>query len=190
MMLSLIIPGPRLVMGEHFDTYLEPLVGDLKMLWEVGINVQDAKRFRGEPTFMLRVILLWTMHDLPTYKTVACCMTKGYRGCPCCGSRTISRISIACHKIVYCLQHRRWLPNDHVYHRDIRAFGGVEEGTPPPRMSVDDIIAVASTREAWLEASQPMCGDLVTNFGVKRLSILFKFEYWKVIYISYPLQTF
>jgi hypothetical protein len=43
MMLSLIIPSPWSVIGEHFDTYLEPLVKDLKMLWEVGINVQDVK---------------------------------------------------------------------------------------------------------------------------------------------------
>ncbi len=54
-----------------------------------------------------------------------------------------------------------------MYYRDIRAFGGVEEGTPPLRMSVDDIIVAASTREAWLEASQPMRCDPTTIFGIK-----------------------
>ncbi len=67
-----------------------------------------------------------------------------------------------------------------MYYRDIRAFGGVEEGTPPLRMSVDDIIVVASTREAWLEVGQPMCCDPTTIFGIKRLNILFRLEYWKL----------
>jgi len=180
MVLSSIIPGPRLVTSEHFDTYLKPLVKDLKMLWEVGINVRDAGWFRGEPTFNMCAILLWTMYDLLSFGMVTGCTTKGYWSCHCCALGTISRRSIPCHKIVYCSQHRRWLPNDHVYYRDIRAFGGVEEGTPPLWMSVDDIIVVASTREAWLEVGQPMRCDPTTIFGIKRLNILFRLEYWKL----------
>ncbi len=112
--LSLIIPSPQLMTSEHFDTYLEPLVKDLKMLWEVGINVQNVGWFRGEPTFNMRAILLWIMHDLLAYGMVAGCTTKEYQGHHCCALRTISRRLIACHNIVYCSQHRRWLPNDHV----------------------------------------------------------------------------
>jgi hypothetical protein len=67
-----------------------------------------------------------------------------------------------------------------VYRRDIRAFGGVEEGTPPLKMSVDDIIATTFTRETWLEVVQPMRGDLATISSIKRLNILFRLEYWKV----------
>jgi hypothetical protein len=47
-------------------------------------------------------------------------------------------------------------------------------------MSVDDIFIVASTREAWLEASQPMCDDPTTISSIKRLNTLFRLEYWKV----------
>ncbi len=126
---------------------------------------------------------IWTMHDLHAYGTVASFATKGYQGCPCCALVTISRRLVACHKIVYCSQHRRWFPNDCVYCKDIRAFGGVEEGTPPPKMSVDEIIATTSTREAWLEVVQRMHGDLATISSIKRLNILFKLEYWKVRHI-------
>jgi hypothetical protein len=79
----------------------------------------------------MHAILLWTMHDLLAYGMVIGCTTKGYRGYHCCALGTISRKSVACQKIVYCSQHRRWLLNDHVYCREIRDFGGVEEGPPP-----------------------------------------------------------
>ncbi len=38
-MLSLIILGLQFVTGEHFDVYLQPLLDELKMLWDVGIDV-------------------------------------------------------------------------------------------------------------------------------------------------------
>ncbi len=39
MMLSLIIPRPTIVTGEQFDIFIEPLVEELKMLWDVGVKV-------------------------------------------------------------------------------------------------------------------------------------------------------
>jgi hypothetical protein len=39
MMLSLIIPGPNVVTCEQFDIFIEPLVEELKMLWDSGVNV-------------------------------------------------------------------------------------------------------------------------------------------------------
>jgi hypothetical protein len=84
MMLSLIIPGLRFVTGEHFDVYLVSLLDELKMLWEVGIDVRDVRQLNGKSTFKLCAILLWTIHDLPTYGIVASCTTKRYQGCPCC----------------------------------------------------------------------------------------------------------
>jgi hypothetical protein len=59
--LSLIIPGMQCVTS---DTYLEPLVEELKLLWEVGIHVRDATQFNHETHFNLCAILMWTMHDL------------------------------------------------------------------------------------------------------------------------------
>jgi len=38
-MLSLIVPNLRFVIGEDFDVYLEPFLDELKMLWEVDIDV-------------------------------------------------------------------------------------------------------------------------------------------------------
>ncbi len=39
MMLSLIIPGPTVITCEQFDIFIEPLLEELKMLWDVGVNM-------------------------------------------------------------------------------------------------------------------------------------------------------
>jgi hypothetical protein len=51
---------------------------ELKLLWEVGVHVQDVVAFNRQTHFNLHAILMWTMHDLPTYGIVAGCATKGY----------------------------------------------------------------------------------------------------------------
>ncbi len=47
MMLSLIIPGPTVITSEQFDIFIEPLVEELKTLWDVGVNMRDASQFNG-----------------------------------------------------------------------------------------------------------------------------------------------
>jgi hypothetical protein len=39
MMLSLIIPEPIVITCEQFDIFIEPLMEELKMLWDVGVNM-------------------------------------------------------------------------------------------------------------------------------------------------------
>jgi hypothetical protein len=81
--------------SEHFDVYLKPLLDELKMLWEVGIDVQDARQSHGESTFRLHAILLSIIHDLLTYGIVVGYTTKGYRGCPYCAFATTRQWSNA-----------------------------------------------------------------------------------------------
>ena len=92
-MLSLLIPGPKAPSGDDFDTFPEPLVEELEELWCTGVMMEDAARFRNEPFFMMRVMLIFCIHDFPAYGMVAGCVTKGYLGCPVCGPNTISRRS-------------------------------------------------------------------------------------------------
>jgi hypothetical protein len=87
-MLSLIIASTQSITGEHFDIYLEPMLDELKMLWEVGIDVRNVRQSNGESTFRLCAILLWMIHDLPAYEIVVGYTTKGYQGCPCCAFAT------------------------------------------------------------------------------------------------------
>jgi hypothetical protein len=62
-MLALIDPGRRQV--KNMDVYLQPLVDELKELWE-GIHVCDVSRpIATERSFMLYGICAYTTHDYP-----------------------------------------------------------------------------------------------------------------------------
>jgi hypothetical protein len=81
------------VTREAFDVYFQPLVEELKQLWEVGVPTQDAIQFNGDVHFNMCVILLWTMHNLLAYGTVVGCAMKGYQGCPICRPNTVTQKS-------------------------------------------------------------------------------------------------
>ncbi|KAA0065965.1 transposase [Cucumis melo var. makuwa] len=53
--------------GDDIGTYLAPLIEDLKLLWENGVECYDAYR---EEVFNLRSVLLWTINDSPAYGTL------------------------------------------------------------------------------------------------------------------------
>ncbi|XP_050915202.1 uncharacterized protein LOC127130179 [Lathyrus oleraceus] len=62
-MLSLLIPGPQSP-GNDIDVYLQPLIEELKKLWELGVDTYDASK---NQTFKIRATLLWTISDYPGY---------------------------------------------------------------------------------------------------------------------------
>jgi len=106
-MLSLIVPRPTTITSEQFDILIEPSVEESKMLWDGGVSVRDAIQFNGMGQFNMIIIIMWTMHDLPTYGIIIKLVTKRYRGCPCCGVNTMCRRACAFHKNIYCSQHKR-----------------------------------------------------------------------------------
>ncbi|KAA0038916.1 uncharacterized protein E6C27_scaffold1170G00860 [Cucumis melo var. makuwa] len=52
---------------DDIGTYLAPLIEDLKLLWENGVECYDAYR---EEVFNLRSVLLWTINDFSAYGTL------------------------------------------------------------------------------------------------------------------------
>jgi hypothetical protein len=69
-MLSLLIPGPQSP-GNNIDVYLQPLIEELKVLWESGVETYDASQ---NHMFQMRAALLWTISDYPAYA-----MLSGWR---------------------------------------------------------------------------------------------------------------
>ena len=64
LMLALIVPGRRQV--KNMDVYLQPLVDELKELWE-GIQVYDVSRpIAIERSFTFYGICAYTTHDYPS----------------------------------------------------------------------------------------------------------------------------
>ena len=62
-MLKMLILGPKQP-GNDIDVYLAPLIENIKMLWQEGVECFDGDR---EETFTLRVLLLWTINDFSAY---------------------------------------------------------------------------------------------------------------------------
>lgn len=180
--LSLIIPGKRSVTGECFDTYLQPLVEELQLLWSEGVRTEDAAAYKGSSSFIMKAMLMWTSHDFPAYGLVAGCVTKGYKGCPICGKNTISRRSVALKKNVYDSQYRRWLPEGHPWRTNGAAFNGeVELRGPPEPIQVAEILRWGQLREAFtLRGGIPKVEDPARTFGIKRVSALYSLPYWSV----------
>ena len=55
-MLSLLIPGPN-APGNNIDVFLQPLIDEIKVLWEVGVKTFDAY---SKETFDMSGVPLWT----------------------------------------------------------------------------------------------------------------------------------
>ena len=65
--MSMLIPGPN-APGNDIDVYLQPLIKELKDLWEDGIETFDA---HTEQMFQLRAAVLWTINDFPAYANLS-----------------------------------------------------------------------------------------------------------------------
>ncbi|XP_056698036.1 uncharacterized protein [Spinacia oleracea] len=63
MMLSLLISGPK-QLGNDIDVYLEPLIEDLRKMWDEEVSVYDA---HANEMFTLRAMLFCTINDFPAY---------------------------------------------------------------------------------------------------------------------------
>ena len=108
MMLFMLISGPKQP-GNDIDVYLEPLIEDLKILWENGVEVYDGYR---KESFNLRVMLFGTINDFPAYKNLSRYIIKGQKACPVCEDETDTMRLNFCQKNVF-LGHRRFLNSNH-----------------------------------------------------------------------------
>ncbi|XP_060170525.1 uncharacterized protein LOC132601463 [Lycium barbarum] len=126
-MLSMIIPGPSSP-GNDIDVYLQPLIAELKELWEPGIETYDTET---DQTFRMRSALLWTVSDFPALAMLSGWSTKGKLACPTCNYDTCSQYLKHSRKMCY-LGHHRFLPSDHQMRKDKKSFDGKEEHRPAP----------------------------------------------------------
>ena len=74
----MLIPGPKSPVIS-IDVYLQPLIDELKMLWDHGVDTWDAKE---KHNFKLCAMLLWTINDFPAYVMLSTWRTKGRFACP------------------------------------------------------------------------------------------------------------
>jgi hypothetical protein len=70
------------------DTYLEPLLEELHLLWHEQVHIHDATNYNWASQFTLRAIVMWCMHDFLAFNIMASYVTKGYHACLKCGPHT------------------------------------------------------------------------------------------------------
>lgn len=113
LILSTLIPGPESPKN-NIDVYMQPLIAELKELWDVGVQTYDA--FSDE-TFNLRANVLWTISDFPGYGMLSGWSTKGKLGCPVCNYETSSMYLKHSKKVCY-MNHRKFLCPEHKWRFD------------------------------------------------------------------------
>ncbi|XP_058763597.1 uncharacterized protein LOC131637050 [Vicia villosa] len=170
-MLSLLIPGP-FSPGNNIDMYLQPLIEELKVLWDLGVETYDAPLSQ---TFQMRAALLWTISDFLGYAMLSGWITKGKLACPCCNYDTNSIYLKNSKKVCY-MDHHVFLLEDHKYRSNTRNFNGSIEDRPPPELLT------------WEQISEKL-KDVNNSFGRlqnksnngpwKKKSIFFELPYWK-----------
>ncbi|KAL3695852.1 hypothetical protein R1sor_009928 [Riccia sorocarpa] len=168
MMLSLIIPGPK--KPATMDIYLEPLVEELKLLWD-GVRAYDAgtRCPREDRWFTLHAICMWTIHDSPGLGFISGLAVSGTRGCPTCGDQLEAQYSPSL-KSTYYLEHEKYLPLDHPL-RD-----GCTDQIPPYMMMIDYCVL-----EARIQAGEvPRVSS-----GINRTSVLLELPYWDGLLIQH-----
>ncbi|XP_074306162.1 uncharacterized protein LOC141641399 [Silene latifolia] len=135
--LSLIIPGPKNPKS-NLDVYLQPLVEELKHLWNVGVERYDVSK---KQNFQLRASLLWTINDFPAYGMLSGWSTAGQKACPCCMEESKAFYLPNYKKISWFDCHRHFLSERHGHRRNKKAFlkGKEVRDDAPDRLPGDEV---------------------------------------------------
>ncbi|CAL9001118.1 unnamed protein product [Prunus brigantina] len=133
-MMTMLITGPQ-APGRDIDVYLLPMIGELKELWEHGVQTYD---YMTKSMFNLRAAVIWTINDFPAYGNLSGWSTKGFLACPVCNmDTTYCRL----HSKIGYIGHRRYLPMQHSWRKNKADFDGHQEMRPPPiEFSGEDIL--------------------------------------------------
>ena len=132
MFLSCIIPGPKNPKGK-IDVYLQPLLDELKTLWD-GVLTYDISK---KQNFHMRAALLWTINDFPAYGMLFGWSTHGKLACPICMHRSKAFWLGKGGKASWFDCHRCFLPMHHAFRGNIDEFkrDKVDSSRPPKCLS-------------------------------------------------------
>ncbi|XP_060182429.1 uncharacterized protein LOC132612107 [Lycium barbarum] len=118
MFLTVIVPGPN--NPKHkIDVYLQPLIKELTLLWETGVEAFDISK---KQNFQLRASLMWTISDFPAYSMLSGWSTAGKLACPYCMEETQSFRLQHGRKTSWFDSHRMFLDQHHPSRRDRKNF--------------------------------------------------------------------
>ena len=163
MMLSLLISGTP---GNDIDVFLEPLIEDLQLLFDTGVETFDAFT---KTKFNLRAVVLWTINDYPALGTLCGCPYSGFKGCVVCRKEThYDRLTYS-KKQAY-MGHRRYLRAGHAFRNQSIAFNGKPEHRMAPKIMTGEEIyeEVKHVKNNWGKEPQIIQTKTAAKSGKKR----------------------
>ena len=172
LILSTIISGPDSP-GNSIDVFMQPLIAELKELWDVGVETYDALAGKN---FTLRARVLWTISDFPGYAMLSGWSTKGKFACPVCHYETSSSYLKHSRKMCY-MHHRKFLEPTHKWRLDKKRFNGeIETGKCPEILTGTEIEELLRGFENQFGKKKKKQKKVKSPF--KKKSIFFDLPYW------------
>ena len=134
LILFMIIPGKQMP-GNNIDVYLQPLVDELRELWNDGVKSFDSSL---NETFRMRVALMWTISDFPDLGILSGWNTHRFSFLTC--NFDVEPCHLP-HRKKWCFMgHRRFLSRNHKFRLNRVHFdGSTEIRNPPLKLSRSDI---------------------------------------------------
>ena len=118
MFLTVLVPGPNNPKGK-IDVFLQPLIAELKSLWDVGVQTYDICKRQN---FQMRAALMWTINDFPAYSMMSGWSTAGKLACPHCMEDSDAFTLTKSGKQSWFDNHHKFLPMNHPYRRNTKDF--------------------------------------------------------------------
>ena len=190
--LSVLVPGPKNP-KQKIDVFLQPLIAELKMLWEVGVETWDNSL---QQNFRMRAALMWTISDFPAYSMLSGWKTAGHLACPHCAHDHDAYNLSHGGKTTWFDNHRKFLPANHPFRRNKNWFTKgktVNESAPPVRTGEDVIQEIESLglmKITELGSDEHNAKVIKTyNCGWKKRSIFWDLPYWRTLSIRHNLDV-
>ncbi|KAL4568843.1 hypothetical protein LXL04_024460 [Taraxacum kok-saghyz] len=187
-MLTLLIPCPKST-GKDMDVFLQPLVEELKHLWQYGERTKDAAT---NTFFTIKGALLWSINDFPARSSLSGWSGQGwYKACPTCNKDTHScRVK---RKTAY-VGHRRFLARTDPRRKSLEFNGKHKERAAPRQFSEEEILAQLAPLQIRTPGKHPDFGGVKRKreefeLNWSKRSIFFQLEYWSTLQLKHNLDV-
>lgn len=177
MFLTCIIPGPSNPKNK-IDVYLQPLIDELRTLWD-GVQTYDISMRQN---FLMRAALMWTVNDFPALGMLSGWSTHGVLSCPVCMDQLRATHLKHGGKASWFDCHHRFLPRHQAFRKNHTPFCKekvVKEG-PPSRRSGEELWnEVRTLPKVTTDGDFVIPGFKENVHNWTKRSIFWDLPYWK-----------
>ena len=179
---NLLIPDPR-SHNRKIDVYLQPLIGELKELWNFCVCTHDSLI----ESVLSVVYNLVIINDFSAYGDLSGWTTKEYQACLIC---TRDRPSFEIRRKISFMGHRRYLSVNHVWRRSKLHNGKVELKAPPVVMNGHEILEQLDLLEFQVMSKHLSLKDKKRKRALSwtKRSIFFKLPYWSRLLLRHKID--